>query len=109
MIHSSSRRAHSPAPESLTRAELLSAALSVLEHARVVEMRAAQLLEHPELSRVIVELATQREVLARRASNVALAAVVPADELRLLQLATRRVASLEGYASCRVTGMTRMN
>ncbi len=86
----------------LTRPALLTAALRGLDGARATELRVAAALDArgPSTARThtLERLAAQRELVARRAANVALAATVAADELGELRDATHRLAVVAAWA-----------
>jgi hypothetical protein len=108
MIQSSTPQTGHPATQPLARAELLTSALKVLDHARSVEAD-PRLAMHAQASQLMERLAAHREILARRAANVALATAVSSEELRDLRSAASRLVAVQGRVTRRLGGIARMN
>jgi hypothetical protein len=93
---------------SLIRDNLLSAALHVLDQAAALRQQAARLPHRERTAHWLERLDAHREILARRAGNVALAPFAPSDELRELRDACRLLVAVHGSVT-RHLGLSRMS
>jgi hypothetical protein len=84
---------------SLVRADLLQAAFRALEGARILDERASNRGTDDRGSSLLERLDAHREILARRAANVALAPVHSAEELRELRDAAHNLVAVHGWVA----------
>ena len=91
-VHSSPRSA---ARGSLVRADLLRATARALQDAESLEERARR-HPTPETPTLLERLDAHREILARRAANVALGAVCTAEELSELRETAAHLVAVHG-------------
>ncbi len=80
---------------SLVRNDLLQAAMAALQSARELDEQAARYTDQ-NTAFVRERLDAHREILARRAANVALATIVTAEELNELRDAAKLLVAVRG-------------
>ena len=84
---------------SLVRADLLRAAYRALEGARALAETAALRGKDERAGALLERLGAHREILARRAANVALAPIVSAEELHDLRDMARTLVAVRGLVA----------
>lgn len=81
----------------------------VLDQAAELEARVMRGDDEPWLERCLERLGAHREILARRAGNVALAPVVTAEELTELRQACSRLYALQGAIARKLGGLRHLS
>lgn len=98
-VHSSPRAAATDG--SLVRADLLGATLRALEDAAALEELASRHPSH-RTTALLERLDAHREILARRAANVALGSVCTAEELSELRDTANNLVAVHGAIARRL-------
>ncbi len=99
-----------PAPgRRLSRTALLASSENALVGARKVERQAAGRHPNDATLHCVERLGAHREILARRAANVALASTTTVDELGDLRDAIRHLIAVHGWAARKLGLVGRMN
>lgn len=86
----------------LVRTDLLRAALTALDLARDLDDQASRRGAEPRAAHLLERLDAHREILARRAGNVAMASVCTAEELNELRDAARILVAVHGWVARRL-------
>lgn len=94
---------------SLVRVDLLHAALHALGEAKTLDVEASRRPPGHATASLRERLDAYREILARRAANVALGTVCTAEELAELREATRNLVAIHGAVARRLGLSGRMS